>query len=113
MTDMMIITQRVGEDGTVTLHLKPGTQVEITVKELTPTLVAQPDLTPEEEAALEAEFQALINDPTTFTGLGLTAGEIAKSPAIGIWEDREEMRDSVAWVEKMRRERRERRKKRD
>ena len=111
MTDMMVMIQQVGEDGTVTLHLTPGTQVEITVKELTPT--PELTLTPEEEADLEAEFQALINDPTTFKGLGLTAGEIAKSPAIGIWQDREEIKDSVEWVAKMRREHRERRFKRD
>ena len=111
MTDMMVMIQQVGEDGTVTLHLTPGTQVEITVKELTPT--PELTLTPEEEADLEAEFQALINDPTTFKGLGLTAGEIAKSPAIGIWQDREEIKDSVEWVAKMRRESRERRLKRD
>ncbi len=55
---MMIITQQVGEDGTVTLHLTPGSQVEITVKELTSTPPLT--LTPEEEAALEAKFQALI-----------------------------------------------------
>ena len=108
---MMVIRQQVGDDGTVTLHLTPGTQVEITIKELTPT--PQLNLTPEEEAALEAEFQALINDPSTFTGLGLTTGEIAKSPAIGIWQDRDEMRDSVEWVANMRRERQERRNKRD
>jgi hypothetical protein len=108
---MMVIKQQVGDDGTVTLHLTPGTQVEITIKELTPT--PQLNLTPEEEAALEAEFQALINDPSTFTGLGLTVGEIAKSPAIGIWQDRDEMRDSVEWVANMRRERQERRNKRD
>jgi hypothetical protein len=106
MSDMMVITQQVGEDGTVTLHLTPGTQVEITIKELSST--GQLNLTPEEEADLEAEFQALINDPTTFKGLGLTAAEIAKSPAIGIWQDREEMKDSVAWVAKMRCERRKR-----
>ncbi len=111
MSDMMVITQKVGEDGTVTLHLTPGTQVEITVKEIP----SPPELklTAEEEAELDAELQRLLNDPTTFRGLGLTAGEIAKSPAIGVWQDREDMKDSVAWVTKMRRESRERRAKRD
>lgn len=111
MSDMMIIKQQVGEDGTVTLHLTPGSQVEITVKEI----VSNPplNLTPEEEAALDAEFQALMNDPTTFTGLGLTAGEIAKSPTIGIWQDRGDMKNAVEWVAQNRLERRERRNKRD
>jgi len=111
MSDMMVIKQQVGDDGKVTLHLTPGTQVEITVKEITPT--PQLNFTPEEEAAVEAEFQALINDPTTFKGLGLAAGEIAKSPAIGIWQDRDDMKDSVEWVANMRRERQQRRNQRD
>ncbi|MCA0455776.1 MAG: hypothetical protein LCI00_17500 [Chloroflexi bacterium] len=107
MSDMMVIKQQVGDDGTVTLHLTPGTQVEITVKEIIPTPPL--DLTPEEEAALDAEFQALINDPTTFTGLGLTAGEIAKSPAIGAWAHRTDIKDSVEFVNNMRKERKLRR----
>jgi len=111
MTDMMVITQQVGDDGTVILHLTPGTQVEITVKEIAPT--PELDLTPEQEAELDAELQRLLSDPTTFKGLGLTAGEIAESPAIGIWQDREDMKDSVTWVAKMRRESQERRAKSD
>jgi hypothetical protein len=32
-----------------------------------------------------------------------TAGEFARSEIIGMWADREEMRDSVAWVNEQRR----------
>jgi hypothetical protein len=54
-----------------------------------------------------------MNDPVTFTGLGLPMSEILKSPAIGIWKDREDTKDPVAWVAEMRRKSRERRLNRD
>jgi hypothetical protein len=107
MSDMMVIKQQVGDDGTVTLHLTPGTQVEITVKELKPA--PQLNLTPEEEAELDAELEMLLSDPTTFTGLGLTASEIAKSPEIGSWAHRTDIKDSVEFVNNMRKERKLRR----
>lgn len=111
MTDMMVITQQVGEDGTVTLHLTPGTQVEIRIKELSPK--PELNLTPQEEAELDAELQKLLNDPATFRGRGLTAGEIAKSPAIGMWAHRTDINDSVEFVNNMRKERKLRRSNRE
>ena len=32
-----------------------------------------------------------------------TGAELARSPIVGMWADREEMRDSVAWVNEQRR----------
>jgi hypothetical protein len=112
MNALIVIEETVGGDGTIVLQLPPGKHVRIQVEEV-PAPTPEPQLTPEEEAAADAEFEALISDPMTFKGLGLTAGEIARSPEIGMWRDREDMKDSVAWVKEMRRQKRERRLKRD
>lgn len=93
------------------MEFPPGKRIRIQVDEVAE--VVEPQYTPEEEAAAEKALEELLNDPTTFTGLGLSAEEILKSPAIGIWADREDMKDSAAWVDKMRRQSRERRSKRD
>jgi len=114
MSDMIVIDTEVGEDGKLVVQLPPDApqgQVRVTIEKI--ESVTQPELTPEEEAALDAEFEALMSDPKTFTGLGLTAEEIAKSPEIGIWKDREDMKDSVQWVAEIRRTSRARRLKRD
>jgi len=114
MSDMIVIDAKVGEDRKLVVQLPPDApqgQVRVTIEKIEP--VNEPELTPEEEAALDAEFEALMSDPRTYTGLGLTAEEIAKSPEIGIWKDREDTKDSAEWVAEMRRQSRERRLKRD
>lgn len=103
MTDRITVKGEVTEDGQLIVQLPPDAPrgaVEVTVRK---------HLTPEEEAALDAEFEALLNDPATFTGLGLSAEEIAGSPVFGIWADREDMADSATYVEELRRKNRERR----
>ncbi|MEO8608303.1 MAG: hypothetical protein ABI690_10495 [Chloroflexota bacterium] len=85
MSDMVIVEGEIDE-------LPPGApqgDVEVTIKKRASH--TEPILTAEEEAALDAEFKALMNDPQTFTGLSLPMSEILKSPAIGIWKDREDM----------------------
>jgi hypothetical protein len=114
MSDIVIVDGKIDENGQLIIQLPPDApqgDVEVTIKKR--MTYSTPKLTAEEEAALDTEFEALMSDPQTFTGLGLTMGEIIKSPAIGIWKDREETQDSVAWVAEMRRKKRERRQKRD
>jgi hypothetical protein len=105
MTDMITIQGKVTEDGQLIVQLPPdaprGT-VEVIVKKVR-------QYTPEEEAAADADFEAMMNDPATFTGQGLTAEEILNSPIYGIWADREDMTDSAEYVTEMRRRSRERR----
>lgn len=111
MADMIIIDAEVNEDGKLVVQLPadaPRGQVRVIVERL-PSF-SQDELT---EEALDSEFEELINDPSTFSGLGLTMGEILQSPAIGVWEDREDMADAAQYVEDMRRKSRERRLKRD
>lgn len=105
MTDMITIQGKVTEDGQLIVQLPPDAprgDVEITVKKVVTH-------TPEEEAAADAEFEALMNDPTTFTGLGLSAEEILNSPVYGIWADRTDMVDSAEYVRQLRRRNREQR----
>jgi len=107
MSDMVIVDGTIDENGQLIVQLPPDApqgDVEVIIKRRVP--YTEPELTPEEEATLDAELEALMNDPTTFTGLGLPMSEILKSPAIGIWKDRDDTRDSVAWVADMRRKRR-------
>lgn len=114
MSDMVIVDGKIDENGQLIIQLPPDApqgDVEVTIKKR--VTYTPPELTPEEAAALDAEFEALMSDPKTLTGLGLTAEEIANSPEIGIWKDREDMKDPVAWVAEMRRKSRERRLKRD
>lgn len=114
MSDMIIIDAEIGEDGRLNLQLPPDAphgQVRITIEKVAPQ---QPsELTPEEEAALDAELEALLKDPKTFTGLGQTAEEIAQSPEIGAWSHRTDITDSAEFVEKMRRNSRLRRTRRE
>lgn len=114
MSDIVIVKGDVSEDGKLNVELPPDAprgEVEVVVRKVSSDEKLR--LTPEDEAALEAEISVLLSDPKTFTGLGLTAEEIAKSPAIGIWKDREDMADPVAYLAEMRRRSRERRLKRE
>ncbi|MBC7809707.1 MAG: hypothetical protein H7175_01095 [Burkholderiales bacterium] len=61
-----------------------------------------------DEQDYDAELEELLSDKN-LNGLGLTAEEIVKSPAIGIWAHRTDMADSVEYVAEMRRKKRERR----
>jgi hypothetical protein len=81
MMNTIVIESEVGEDGKLSIQLPPGAprgRVHVTIQ-LTAEATAH-RMTPEEEAALDAEFEALMNDPTTFTGLGLTAEELSMKP---------------------------------
>jgi hypothetical protein len=114
MTDKFVIDGIIDEDGTA--HFPPDAprgKVRFTIEPVAhaePT--PEPALSPEEEAALNAELKELLS-PEALKGQGLTAAEIAKSPAIGIWKDRTDITDSVEFVAKMREENRRRRLHRD
>jgi len=114
MIHRLVLEETVGEDGKLIIQLPPESfhgKVKVTIEVENESQASE--MTPEEEAALDAEIEAIINDPNFARGLGLTAEEIAKSPEIGMWKDRPEMDDSVAWVAEQRRKSRERRLKRD
>jgi hypothetical protein len=106
MSNVITLKGQVNEDGQLIVNLPPDAprgEVEITIRK-----TAQPalELTPEEEAALDAEFEALMNDPATFSGLGLTAEEIANSPEFGAWAHRDDIVDGETFVENARSKRR-------
>lgn len=103
MTDRFVTEEIVGEDGKLVLQLPPDAphgRIRVTIEAAS---ASEPSLSPEEEAALDAEIAALLTDEA-LRGQGLTAAEIAKSPAIGIWKDRTDITDSVEFVEEMRRQ---------
>lgn len=109
MTDWITIQGKVTEDGQLIVHLPPDAPrgaVEVTLKKVR-------QYTPEEEAAADAEFEAMINDPAAFTGQGISTDEILNSPLYGIWADREGLTDSADYVADMRRRSRERRMRRE
>lgn len=113
MTDKFVIDETVGDDGRLVLQLPPDAphgRIRITI-EPTPA-ASKPPLSPEEEAALDADIAELLSDEN-LRGKGLTAGEIARSSAIGIWKDRNDMTDSVEYVNQMRRHSHTERSKRD
>lgn len=86
MTDKVIYEEKVtiGEDRVIRLPADaPIGEFTLSLKQS-----EMEALTAEEEAALDAEIEALLNDPDFGKGLGLTAEEIAKSPEIGMWKDR-------------------------
>jgi hypothetical protein len=105
MATIMAIEEEVGADGRVVLHLPPGQRVRITV-EAAPSL---PELTPEEEAVIDAEIAAIFADPNFGKGLGLRSDEIARLPEVGSWAHRTDIVDSVEYVQELRRKRRNRR----
>jgi len=109
MSDMVIVDGKIDENGQLIVQLPPDApqgDVEVIIKKRVP--YTPPERTPEEIAALDAEFEAMMSDPTTFTGLGLTAEEIANSPEIGILGT--DFPDGATYVENLRRNKRERRK---
>jgi hypothetical protein len=114
MTDKFVIDGIIDEDGVA--HFPPDAprgNVRFTIEPISAQAPApQPELSPEEEAALDAELKELLS-PEALRGQGLTAAEIARSPAIGIWKDRTDITDSVEFIEKMREENRLRRMHRD
>jgi len=109
MSDMVIVNGKIDENGQLIVQLPPDAPqggVEVIIKKRVP--YASPELTPEEEAALDAELEALMSDPQTFTGLGLTAAEIAQSPEIGSLGI--DFPDGATYVENLRQNKRARRK---
>ncbi len=105
MATIIAIEEEVGADGQVILHLPPGQRVRITVEEAPP----QPQLTPEEETAMDAEIEAILASPDFGKGLGLRSDEIARLPEVGSWAHRTDIVDSVEYVQELRRQRRNRR----
>lgn len=103
MAEILVIEEQVGDDGQIVLRLQPGAHVRITIENVAPEIVER--LSPEEEAALDGKLKALMNDPLTYKGLGLTAGEIANSPEFGAWKDRTDIVDGASYVENMRKKR--------
>lgn len=97
--------------GEITLRFPPNKRLRIQVYELNEGTTDQPNL--EDEAAVQAELDALLNDPLTFTGLGLTAEEIARSPDIGAWSHRTDSTSGAEFVREQRRAKKERRLRRD
>lgn len=114
MTDKFVIDETIGEDGIVRLPPDaPRGNVRITIEPAEETeSVADKQLSPEEEAALDAEIAALLT-PEALKGEGLTAEEIARSPEIGAWAHRTDITNSVEFINKMREENRRRRQRRD
>lgn len=96
----------VSEDGTLILQLPPEMRghVEVTIRAKRMLPEWRDNMTEEEEQAF---FDEIFNIMRT-GGLGLPIGEILKSPAIGMWADRPETQDSVAWVNEQRQKQRER-----
>lgn len=61
-------------------------------------------LVPDEPLDLAKDQEVLIEvQPLPALEKNGTAAEFARSEIIGMWADREEMRDSVAWVNEQRR----------
>ena len=107
MSDKYVFEKTVGEDGTLQLPPDaPRGHIRITVE------AVQPELSAEEEAALDAQIQELLSDEN-LRGKSQAAEEIAHAPEIGIWQDRTDITDSVEYVENMRRESLRKRMKRD
>lgn len=110
MSDVLIFEETVGEDGKLVLNIPPEGphgRVKITIE---PARVETQDVEPEDpnDPWYDEQLKLLLTDEA-LKGQGLSSGEIALSPEIGIWADREEMADSVAWVNEQRRKYRERR----
>lgn len=129
MSDEVVFESRIPEEGELTVRLSPEvTRGPVTIRvwseevdQHTVTFVsvsaakeeialAYPRPAEGEPGTVEAvEVQegddAILAELTDeyLDGLGLTAGEILKSPEIGVWADREDMADSAAYVAAMRR----------
>jgi hypothetical protein len=108
MADRVVIETEVGADGKVVLQLPddaPHGFVRITVEKIEESV----EIVQEE---IDAELEQLFQEGGLY-GRGLTAEEILRSPAIGIWKDRTDMEDPVAYLAEERRKRREKRLDRD
>lgn len=104
MTDKFVIEENIGTDGRLVLQLPPDAprgRIRITLEAV--ESVTNPQLSPEEEAVLDAEIEVLLT-PENLHGQGQTAAKIAAAPEIGIWKNREDIVDSVEFVESMRRQ---------
>jgi hypothetical protein len=111
MADAIIVEGEVTEDGRLILPPLPPdaprgrVEIRISPKDAAVALSA------DDEILSDEELEALIRKYPH--GMGLTAGEIAQSPEIGMWKDRTDIGDSVEFVSELRRQSRERRMKRD
>jgi len=114
--------ETVGDDGKITIQLPPDAPRHVTITVENAEINGHADSTADDDepyfnpdmewTAEEQVFLDEIADVASRGGLGLTLGDILESDAIGMWADREDMKDSVAWVEEMRRKNYERRIKR-
>ncbi len=107
MVNRLVFEETVGDDDRLVIQL-PAEDFRGKVKVIVEHEVEE--IMPESAATIDP---ALELDADYFDSPKLSADEIAKSDVIGIWADREDMKDSVAWVQEQRRLRRERRLNRD
>jgi hypothetical protein len=109
MSDVVVFEETVGEDGRLVLHMPPDAphgRVRVTVEAVPETKSYEPE--DPNDPWYDEELERLLTDEA-LKGQGLSSAEIARSSAIGIWADREDMKDSVAWVNEQRRKYREKR----
>ena len=102
MHDEIILDGEIDEHGRLTVTIPPDAprgKVQVVLRKS--AMTAAGSIPSGEDAALEA----LLNDPVTFTGLGLTAGEIAASPEFGAWSHRDDIEDGASYVDSVRRSR--------
>jgi hypothetical protein len=107
MNAPIILKGHVDKDGHLVVELPPDAPRGAVEVRLRPLEEKAPEDMTEEE--LDAALEALRNDPTTFTGLGLRSDEIAHSPDVGAWAHRTDIGDSIEYVQAMREQRRNRR----
>ena len=106
MSDMIVIDAEIGEDGKLVIQLPPDAPrgpVKVTVEKA--EAYEEPELSPEQEAALDAELEELLK-PENLRGQGVTAGEIARSTEFGAWKHRTDIQDGESYVEKTRNKKR-------
>ena len=99
MSEKIIIDGEINEDGELIIKLPsdvPHGAVKVTIESTS-------ERTDED---FEAELEALLADETTFTGMGLTMGEIALADEIGILENNQDFPDGETYVEQIRKKRR-------
>jgi len=106
MSDMLVIEQTVTEDGTLVLHyppgqIVPGQRVRVVIEPIQSETTDQPD----------SELDALLQGMSAYGTRNSTMGDVLQSDAIGIWENRADMQNPVAWLTEQRRQRNERRSK--
>ena len=109
MSDVFVFEETIGEDGRLVLHMPPDAphgRVRVTVEPVNEVRDNEPE--DPNDPWYDEEVEQLLTDEA-LKGKGLPSSEIARSPAIGLWADREDMKDSVAWVNEQRRKSREHR----